>query len=398
MEHENPKVTVGLAVYNGENHGLRECLESILEQDYANIEVIISDNASTDHTAQLCLEFAAKDHRIRFYQHETNLGAVKNFYRVLHLCTTPFFKWADHGDTLKPAYISSCMKRMVNDDAIVLCYPRTLMVHENGTTEIANDHVNAVDDSPVDRYLHVISELCYCNAAYGLMRTSMIREIRIGDQECKGADGVILAEIALRGKIAQIDDVLYVTKRDKKWSLGIEEQTARICRMNTPNDMNRGITFPFCRMVGEYLQTVRFSSLSESDKVFLYEQTMKIPGRTYFPRMRDEIKRAIELIHQRRFDHNWGDPNDGAVRQLDPKKKALYYYYAAEILKRFEEVLCVCPQFNEPGLHYARAICLTVMDRFAEAVAALRLELARFPEFEPARRQLSVLEQMMARR
>lgn len=398
MESNNPKVTIGLAVYNSEKHPLRKSIESILGQDYSNIELIICDNASTDDTGGICREFALKDNRVSYYRNESNLGIRKSWMRVLSLCTTPFFKMAEHGDIHEPSYIGSCMKKMLEDDTIVLCYPRTRAIHENGVSEIADDHVNAMDDSPVDRYLHVISELCYCNAIYGLFRIQCARELKIYDTECRGPDVVMLAEIALKGKIAQLDDTLYITYRDSKWTKGIEEQTSRLHYMIDPTRPNHGITFPFCRMIAEHLDMVRFSPLDETQKAYLFEQTMKILGSTYYSRMRDEIKRAIGLIHQRRFDHNWGDPNDGAVRQLDPKKKALYYYYAAEILKRFEEVLCVCPQFNEPGIHYARALCLTVMDRFAEALAALRLELARFPEYEPARRQLSALEQVLARR
>jgi glycosyltransferase involved in cell wall biosynthesis len=398
MIQNNPRVTIGLAVYNSEQHPLRQSIESILGQTYSNIELIIVDNASTDNTAGICSEFALKDNRVRYYRNETNLGVRKSGNRLMSLCITEYFKMAEHGDVHDPAYISSCMKRLLEDESIVLCYPRTRAIHENGAIEIAEDHVNAMDDSPVERYLHVISELRYCNAIYGIFRTRCMRELKIYDTECRGPDVVMLAEIALRGKIAQIDDVLYITYRDNKWTQGIEEQTRRLHYMIDPLRKNQGITFPFCRMIGEHLDMVRYSALDETEKVHLYEQTLKILGRTYYPRMRDEIKRAIELIHQRRFDHNWGDPTDSPVRQLDPKKKVLYQFYTAEILKRFEEVLCVCPQFNEPGIHYARAICLTVMDRFAEAVAALRLELARFPEYEPARRQLSVLEQMLARK
>jgi hypothetical protein len=397
MENGNSKVTVGLCVYNGEQHGLRRSIESILRQDHRNLELIISDNASNDGTPVICREFAQKDTRVRYVRNETNLGARKNSYRVLNMCTTEYFKWAEHGDCHEPAYISSCLRKMQEDPSIVLCYPRTRAINENGTMEIANDRIDAMDDSPVNRYLRVISDLCYCNAIYGLYRTSVARSLKIYETECRGPDVVMLAEIALAGKIAQLDEVLYVTYRDSKWSQNIEEQTRRLNEMLDPARSRQGITFPFCNMIREHLDRVRFADLSETDKVFLAGQTLKILGSKYYPRMRDEIKRAIELIHQHRLDHNWGDPTDGSVCRLDPKKQAMYYYYCAEILKRFEEVICVCPQFDEPGLHYARSICLTTMGRFNEAVTALRMELARFPGYERAQRQLSAIEQVLAR-
>lgn len=398
MDGKKPKVTIGLAVFNSDHAPLREVIESMLAQDYENIEVLICDNASTDNTPSICLEYAAKDSRVKYFNNGVNIGAVRNGIRLLGLCTSDFFKIAEHANVLKPSYIRSCMKELLADESIVLCYPRTMMVHVDGRSEIANDHVNAMDDSPVERYLNVITELCYCNAIYGIFRTSVLRSMLWSEPEHRGNDVAFIAETALKGKIKQVEEVLYINYRDKKWSKDMEGQISSVYRMLLPYKPNIGITFPFCRFINEHMDIVRYSSLDECDKVFLYEQTIKILGSMYYPRMRDEIKRAIELIHQRRLDHNWGDSSDGSVQQLDPKKKAQYYYYAGEILKRFEEVMCVCPQFNEPGIHYARAICLTVMDRYDEALSALRIELSRFPEFEPAHRMLAVLEQMLTRR
>ena len=60
MDTETHLVTIGLPVYNGESY-LRQAIESILEQTHHNLELIISDNASTDGTAAICEEFANQD-------------------------------------------------------------------------------------------------------------------------------------------------------------------------------------------------------------------------------------------------------------------------------------------------------------------------------------------------
>ena len=66
-----PFVSIGLPVYNAENH-LRDAMESLLSQEYNNFELIISDNASTDRTAEICKGYAAKDNRIKFFQNPKN--------------------------------------------------------------------------------------------------------------------------------------------------------------------------------------------------------------------------------------------------------------------------------------------------------------------------------------
>ena len=69
-----PRVCIGLPVYNGEAT-LEEALESLLAQTYANFEVIICDNASTDATREICERFVARDPRLRYERNSSNIGA-----------------------------------------------------------------------------------------------------------------------------------------------------------------------------------------------------------------------------------------------------------------------------------------------------------------------------------
>ena len=67
-----PRVSIGLPVFNGEKF-LPDTLDSILTQTYSDFELIISDNASTDKTGQICRDYAAKDQRICYYRNEENI-------------------------------------------------------------------------------------------------------------------------------------------------------------------------------------------------------------------------------------------------------------------------------------------------------------------------------------
>jgi glycosyltransferase involved in cell wall biosynthesis len=81
---KRPQVSVGLPVYNGQNY-LEETLKSILGQSFDDFELIISDNASTDETERICREFAARDHRIRYFRNPVNIGIPRNFNRTFAL-------------------------------------------------------------------------------------------------------------------------------------------------------------------------------------------------------------------------------------------------------------------------------------------------------------------------
>ena len=131
MLSNKPCVSIGLPVYNGEKF-LKETLDSILAQTFEDFELIISDNASTDRTEEICKEYAAKDRRIRYYRNKENLGAGWNNNRVFELCTGEYFKWNAHDDVCAPEFLERCIKVLVQDPTVVLCYPKVTVIDEQG--------------------------------------------------------------------------------------------------------------------------------------------------------------------------------------------------------------------------------------------------------------------------
>lgn len=90
---EKPLVSIGIPTYN-RAASLRRAIESALAQDYVNLEVVISYNASTDETQAVCEGFARKDSRIRYIRQVTNHGAVANFRNAL---SQPKGEFSFHG-------------------------------------------------------------------------------------------------------------------------------------------------------------------------------------------------------------------------------------------------------------------------------------------------------------
>jgi glycosyltransferase involved in cell wall biosynthesis len=88
-----PVVSIGMPVYNEERY-LEQALHSLLSQSVEDFELIISDNASTDRTGEICLSYAAKDPRVRYYRLETNLGSNVNLNRVFRLSNAEYLFWA----------------------------------------------------------------------------------------------------------------------------------------------------------------------------------------------------------------------------------------------------------------------------------------------------------------
>ena len=106
MSDVSPPLTIGLPVYNGETH-VGIALDDILEQTFGDFELVISDNASTDRTSEICREYAARDPRIRYDRNPHNLGIGPNVNRVFELSQTRYFKWISHDDRHDPTFFSS---------------------------------------------------------------------------------------------------------------------------------------------------------------------------------------------------------------------------------------------------------------------------------------------------
>ena len=113
--NEPPKVSIGLPVYNGEKY-LRKTLCCLLEQSFKNIEIIISDDGSTDLTEKICNEFSKKDNRIRYFKQDKNFGMpVKNFRFVLENSVGEYFMFASHDDNWNSNFIEELVYILDND-------------------------------------------------------------------------------------------------------------------------------------------------------------------------------------------------------------------------------------------------------------------------------------------
>jgi len=98
-------VSIGMPVFNGEKF-LEKSISSLLNQTYQNFELIISDNASTDKTPQICNNFAKKDRRIKYIRQGENFGSIWNFNLVLEKAESKYFMWASADDFWEPKFIA----------------------------------------------------------------------------------------------------------------------------------------------------------------------------------------------------------------------------------------------------------------------------------------------------
>jgi glycosyltransferase involved in cell wall biosynthesis len=108
-------------------------MRALLSQDYLPLEVVVSDNASTDGTWEI-LERFREDPRVALHQSEDNVGAVANFNRVFHLTSGDYFAWAAADDRVDPLFSRLCVEALLKNPDAAGCLTGIRFVNKSGKT------------------------------------------------------------------------------------------------------------------------------------------------------------------------------------------------------------------------------------------------------------------------
>jgi glycosyltransferase involved in cell wall biosynthesis len=199
---------VGVPVYDGEAF-LRQALDSILAQTFGDYEVVISDNASTDATPDICREYAGRDPRIRYSRNETNIGANPNFNRLVALARAPYFKLANADDLSHPDLLARCVAVLDLHPDVVLCYGRTRLIDASGASlGDYDDRLDLPSPSATARFRAALERMGLVNVLQGIIRTDALRKTALLASH-PGADLVLVAELSLHGKFRATTDQLF---------------------------------------------------------------------------------------------------------------------------------------------------------------------------------------------
>jgi glycosyltransferase involved in cell wall biosynthesis len=266
-----PLVTIGLPVYNSERY-LPESLNSLLSQTYSNFTLIISDNASTDGTADICRECAASDSRVQYYRNDVNIGNPGNFNRVFQLCTTKYLKWATSDDLWAPTFLERAIKVMESDESIALCYPKSFVIEGDGEPQPYEDNLHLMQDDPAERFLTLIERIALAHQHLGVIRTSCLRQTHLL-APYPTSDINLLAELTLYGKYYELPERLFYRRfhpRSGSWRKTETHQQTYYLAAHS-----RRMRFLEWRRDLRFLSTVRSSPLPLRTKLRIYRGVLR---------------------------------------------------------------------------------------------------------------------------
>jgi glycosyltransferase involved in cell wall biosynthesis len=220
-----PAVSICLPVYNGENY-LAVAVESMLAQTFADFELIISDNASTDRTEEICRKFADADPRVRYHRNERNVGGANNQAIAVQLSRGRYVRLAAHDDKVAPAHLEECVAVLEERPGAVIAFTRTVLIDEVGAEIEQYCFKHGTADTPSRRFRELIMRRHHCDPVYGVIRGDVLRGVPPMENFTE-SDKVFLCRLAFHGPFVSIDRPLfYKRSHPKNWYLDWRDRMA----------------------------------------------------------------------------------------------------------------------------------------------------------------------------
>lgn len=210
---KNPLVSIIIPVYNVEPY-LKECLDSIVNQTYSLLEIILVDDGSTDQSGVICDEYAEKDDRIRvIHQHNQGLSMARN--AGMEIMTGEWVMFVDSDDWIDVRTISICMEEIQKEVSIdILEFAcRDVFTHN----EVDRIYLNTVLYSNVEALRKMVCENSVTGTVWAkLFNTEHIRHLRFIRGRKHEDTPFVFEALFCTSQYKYISEVLYYYRRERE--------------------------------------------------------------------------------------------------------------------------------------------------------------------------------------
>jgi len=199
-----PLVSIGVPSYNRPKT-LRRTLDCLVNQTYSNIEIIVSDNCSTDDEVSEVINSFIKDARVKYFKQEVNKGFVFNFNFVLEKATGEFFMRLADDDWLDLNYIESCVNFLIENTDYAAACGRANIYDLDGSLIKQDVELDLTTPSYAERVLNYYSKVEHNSIFYSLFRRKyyeyLLAKKKLGD------DWFIISRIIFLEKIKMLPNI-----------------------------------------------------------------------------------------------------------------------------------------------------------------------------------------------
>lgn len=206
-----PRISFAIPVYNG-SEAITPTLESLIAQTEPDLEIIVSDNASTDDTEDVVRQVAAGDERVRYCRNDENVGLIENFNLAFRRSNAGFVRWVGCGDKLHETYATRCLDALRDRPDAVGVTTLWAFVETDGRRIEATYNGRRVDSHLALHRLHrflafMDMNALYFDPIYSLLRREVVLDAGLLPINVN-PDRLLALEIALRGPFVHVEEVL----------------------------------------------------------------------------------------------------------------------------------------------------------------------------------------------
>ncbi len=200
-DHTEPLVSVGIPTFQRADK-LERTVKSVLNQTHRNIELVISDNASQDHTEALCRALCARDPRVRYLRSTVNRGPTANFNTVFEELSGEYVMVLSDDDWLDLDYLTSCLAELRRRPDLVLACGIGRYVRDGNVVRHGVE-MQLEQDTPSRRVVAYVRAVDENGLFYGLMARDVLRRAA-PLRNVLGNDWLVAAAIVAQGKAATL--------------------------------------------------------------------------------------------------------------------------------------------------------------------------------------------------
>lgn len=210
-------VSIGVPVYN-ERARIEDCIKNVQSQTYANIEICISDNCSTDGTYDIARRLADESKNIRLVRQARHIEILENFGAVRRMASGEYFMWLGADDRIYPTYIEKMVDVLERNQHAVVAQSGVLRTDNGGNIIQKVRYSEAFDQNRDGPFVQARRILALSKSmkqkklnlyVYGVYRKAVIDEI-VGERALSWGDRILPVLAALSGGLRYVDEFLFV--------------------------------------------------------------------------------------------------------------------------------------------------------------------------------------------
>ena len=279
-----PRLSVGLPVYNSSAY-VAESIDAILGQTFEDFELIISDNASTDDTGEICRRYVKQDSRVRYFRQSRNVGLAPNHNFCVEQADGELFKWAAGDDLYARDLFERCVAALDADPTVVLAHSWTAMIDGDGQYYQANSYpLDTSARRAPDRFRSLLND-SGGDDDYGVIRREVLLRTAM-KESYHHADRTIIAELALHGRFYQVPDWLYFRRDHPGRAERAHPSVRGRCANMDPRRGNQWLNPTprlFAEYIGAYVRMIHRAPLTLDDRRECYRHLAEWATRRFRP-------------------------------------------------------------------------------------------------------------------